>query len=1554
MQHFGARQQNGLRIPMRVSLTPRATRSRLAAGLVVGGLLTGLLTVPAAAADTPPATGPNPDRVRTVAAWQSGGPAVRQAAENALTGSDDDLKKFLATGQTAATDQDLRTQIEELVAKSGPGVREAGTAALKGSAADLQAFLDKGVKKAFEDDQRVLLSQIMAAGGPGVKDAAGKAMDGSLADVTAFLNEGQFKARNDDDRVHLSQLMASGGSEVKKAAGAALDGTMEDVQLFLQYGYQTAAAHDQETLTVSQLADLTTNASTQAGQQAQTAKDAAGKALDATKLAKEAAERAAAETKAAQGSAGQASNAAGRAADAANRAANAAQTASKAAKAANEASRQAANAAAGAASAATKAGNAAARALAAAAGAAGDAGQADTARNAAVTARNAAVDARTAGEASAWAGRAASQAGLAALAAAASGVNAQAAADAAAEAAGYSGEAGGAADRARQAAARARSAAAEATRAAKATLAIANQAAAAAGDAQRAANSAAAHADAAAAAADEAANHAGNAGTWANTAQAAATAASAAADSAANSAEQAHKIADVARASDTERLTAQQAAEMAAAEEASRQADQKAKTAAWESGKATQLAADTEQLIKDATAAGTDAKTAVLKGRQAALRLMASAGPWTKAAAQSALEGDDDTVQAFLTTDLTTARNYDDRTSALAIAQGPGKLELRLAAETASVGTPEQVRAFLTTGQYPGKDDDDRVQLSQIMAAGGPGVKEAAGKALDGTIDDVRVFLTTGQYKARQDDNRVLVTQAMATGGPEVQAAAQAVMSGPTNRLEPFLQSGLFKARERDALTATHVATITSYLATIDGQVALARQHAADAAQSYADARGAADEAAGYANQARTSANTAADWAAKAAASAKQAQASAQQAAQYAKQAQASAASATDAASRASASAAAAAGYAAKASKFAADAKTAADQAKASAAAAAKSRDEAYAAAREAAQLIMSKQQTEDVTRQAVVSGTAGTNGDESAYYVEVVERPGFQKKVIADNLERCDHGTMGVTDRLVYGDGNWHKNDAGVLVCDVTTTAQFTGTVDYLMRTCPEPGLTVEQCRGKYSVWDTIVLSSTTLDRKTVTATIQVTREQFFASGAAPVCFLEVCYSGAGAGFLANVLYGDAIECINHPGATAACGFALANLLPAATVLKGAKAIAAFRTATATGIGIAEATVALDAALGATNQALVKSLTATAGLVTKFRLTLKDGVGTEDALNALRKDPNVSPQMLNAFAGEGAFEAGARSCPIPPKLNSFPAGTRVLMGDGTTRPIETIQVGDLVTASDPLTGRTGPQVVTNTIRTPDDRDFTEITVRRGESGPEVVTATDHHPFWVESSHAWTDAADIRVDDVLRTDTGATVQVVSIRHWTGLEPAYNLTVDDLHTYFVLAGETPLLVHNATYEELCAEIFPILRDLGRRDLPTDRTRGLARIPSGNAMVPWGDKVVSGRSDEFKQISDFLMDPKNGAPSLPPNHTVYPTADHVETKIAWDAAKDKAVKYIEVVINKEEGVCMINKTYSCASSAAAILRTDQTMVIRWWNAEKHILDATPPIQGKRTTQ
>ncbi|WP_030731303.1 polymorphic toxin-type HINT domain-containing protein [Streptomyces sp. NRRL S-237] len=112
------------------------------------------------------------------------------------------------------------------------------------------------------------------------------------------------------------------------------------------------------------------------------------------------------------------------------------------------------------------------------------------------------------------------------------------------------------------------------------------------------------------------------------------------------------------------------------------------------------------------------------------------------------------------------------------------------------------------------------------------------------------------------------------------------------------------------------------------------------------------------------------------------------------------------------------------------------------------------------------------------------------------------------------------------------------------------------------------------------------------------------------------------------------------------------------------------------------------------------------------------------------------------------------------------------------------------------LRGTTGPRRVEATIYTPDDRDFTSITLRP-QDGRGSLTATDHHPFWAETRKQWTDAADLNTGDTLLTPDGTTVEIEKVTRWKDLQPAYNLTVNDLHTYYVLAGTTPVLVHNAS-------------------------------------------------------------------------------------------------------------------------------------------------------------
>ncbi|MEY2268800.1 MULTISPECIES: polymorphic toxin-type HINT domain-containing protein [Streptomyces] len=203
-------------------------------------------------------------------------------------------------------------------------------------------------------------------------------------------------------------------------------------------------------------------------------------------------------------------------------------------------------------------------------------------------------------------------------------------------------------------------------------------------------------------------------------------------------------------------------------------------------------------------------------------------------------------------------------------------------------------------------------------------------------------------------------------------------------------------------------------------------------------------------------------------------------------------------------------------------------------------------------------------------------------------------------------------------------------------------------------------------------------------------------------------------------------------------------------------------------------------------------------------------------------------------------FRKAPPVCPVG--RNSFPAGTPVLMGDGSARPIEKIRVGDFVQAADPETGTSGPRRVEATIYTPDDRDFTDITLAGKKAAS--VTATAHHPFWSQNTRTWTDAADLKAGDTLLTAQGATAKIGSVRHWRTLQPAYNLTVDDLHTYYVLAGRTPVLVHNTGGPVPCPQVpwitsrLPAAEEAALNDTLAHITANT--VPTGPTSIKWGTK------------------------------------------------------------------------------------------------------------------
>ncbi|MEU9305835.1 polymorphic toxin-type HINT domain-containing protein [Streptomyces sp. NPDC048269] len=169
----------------------------------------------------------------------------------------------------------------------------------------------------------------------------------------------------------------------------------------------------------------------------------------------------------------------------------------------------------------------------------------------------------------------------------------------------------------------------------------------------------------------------------------------------------------------------------------------------------------------------------------------------------------------------------------------------------------------------------------------------------------------------------------------------------------------------------------------------------------------------------------------------------------------------------------------------------------------------------------------------------------------------------------------------------------------------------------------------------------------------------------------------------------------------------------------------------------------------------------------------------------------SVIGRAASALLTKLKFKPSATSAP---SCNSFVPGTDVLLADGTSKPIEDLVTGDEVLATDPETGESGTKTVTATIYTEGDKKYADVSVQT-DDGVKTITTTDHHPFWSESDQTWKNAGDLKPGTTLRTDEGSPVPVIRIRVYQATHETYNLTVTDFHTYYVLAGAAPVLVHN---------------------------------------------------------------------------------------------------------------------------------------------------------------
>ncbi|MFD5466564.1 polymorphic toxin-type HINT domain-containing protein [Kitasatospora sp. NPDC127059] len=145
----------------------------------------------------------------------------------------------------------------------------------------------------------------------------------------------------------------------------------------------------------------------------------------------------------------------------------------------------------------------------------------------------------------------------------------------------------------------------------------------------------------------------------------------------------------------------------------------------------------------------------------------------------------------------------------------------------------------------------------------------------------------------------------------------------------------------------------------------------------------------------------------------------------------------------------------------------------------------------------------------------------------------------------------------------------------------------------------------------------------------------------------------------------------------------------------------------------------------------------------------------------------------------------------------SFSPDTQVLLGDGSAKDIADVRPGDEVQTGDPTDGKPAGSNTVRALWINHDDNLLDVTVSDAQGTKAVLHTTANHPFWDDTEHAWVAAGDLASGHSLSTPYGTTATVEKLSLEAGAADRFNLTVDDRHTYYVLAGATPVLVHNTS-------------------------------------------------------------------------------------------------------------------------------------------------------------
>lgn len=806
------------------------------------------------------------------------------------------------------------------------------------------------------------------------------------------------------------------------------------------------------------------------------------------------------------------------------------------------------------------------------------------------------------------------------------------------------------------------------------------------------------------------------------------------------------------------------------------------------------VAAENARRAAEARAAACDAWAAAADGTDAAQGARTAADQARSAANQAG---------AAATTARADAEQAENAAKAAraAATQADGAAARAEAAAKSATSDADASRAAMMTAHAAAAD---AIVASDQAARNAQSAKDLSDKA-DAAAAQAKANAAAARVEADQAQTDAIKTAGQAFAAAEAATAARDSAAATVTSANESIRLGKpFQLTDSSAGMAVLVSQTAETLAQQQANAAKVRSDEASAA-----ARAAADAA----THADLSAKAAAQFAANAAADASvalqsvaAAQASAADAAADAKATQ-QADDATKAIDQQAQNDAFQAGIAARDARTDADAAaSAATEAEKDAVSARKAADAATTAANGA------KSAADQADRDATAAEAAAANARDLAQQAEDAAKRAEQQQRdqdAANALGKAGPGGIDGANVRVDLDGLSQKsyeqlNDCVLNLsdpnssCDVRIRVHFAGVVFYWAVTCEQPNTAVRDCAGH--------THEDQIDRREI-ADFPVERTVHITTALVARSLLQGV-----AGYIANLIpnlvfgilsdaracsYGDVVDCL----------WTASLLLGPGELRAAVQAVRDLRVAIATGREIEAAAAALESA-------------------------------------------HLAPE-LKAALDVDALKAELRQMGC--LVNSFPAGTPVLLADGTHRPIEELAAGDRVLATNPITGQTSAQPVSAAFHHPT-QSLVDIDL---DSGGRLTTTGGHRLYVVDKG--WTTAAALQPGDRVHAEDGSTPVVAAVHHREDIpaETVYDLTVRGTHTFYVLAGDTSVLVHNACPEGWIAYNSDEITNLAYRArlgsgfLP-GRNVAVAYLPGWNGR--FGDYII-GFSKGIKQGEKF---------------------------------------------------------------------------------------------------